>query len=106
MGSKIRRTAGMIECKLASSKRQTAFGPLCLLGHYLAKERVLEPLSSVRIAQETVRYSPTQKLTDALMGILAGCKDHHTRAPPGCSPETTQARDANGCDPRNPPHIP
>ena len=64
----------MIECKLASSKRQTAFGPLCLLGHYLAKERVLEPLSSVRIAQKTVRYSPTQKLTDALMGILAGCK--------------------------------
>jgi hypothetical protein len=64
----------MIECKLASSKRQTAFGPLCLLGHYLAKERVLEPLSSVRIAQKTVRHSPTQKLTDALMGILAGCK--------------------------------
>ena len=37
-------------------------------------ERVLKPLSSVRIAQKTVRHSPPQKLTDALMGILSGCK--------------------------------
>ena len=64
----------MIECKLISSKRQTAFEPLCLLGHYLTKERVLEPLSGIRIAQKTVVHSPTQKLTDALMVILPGCK--------------------------------
>ena len=64
----------MIECKLVSSKRQTAFGPLCLLGHFLTKERVLEPLSSVKIGQKTVRHSPKEKLTDALMGILSGCK--------------------------------
>jgi Transposase DDE domain group 1 len=63
----------MIECKLASSKRQTAFGPLCLLGHYLTKERALEPLSGVKIAQKTVRHSPAHKLTDALIGILSGC---------------------------------
>jgi hypothetical protein len=31
----------MIECKLVSSKTQTAFGPLCLLGHYLTQEGVL-----------------------------------------------------------------
>jgi len=64
----------MIECKLHPSKRQTAFGGLCALGHLLAREEVLEPLSGVKIDQKTVSHSPTQKLTDALMGILSGCK--------------------------------
>jgi hypothetical protein len=64
----------MIECKPLSSKRQTAFGGLCALGHLLAREGALEPLSRVEIAQKTVEHSPQQKLTDALMGILAGCK--------------------------------
>jgi hypothetical protein len=64
----------MIECKLFSSKRQTAFGPLCALGHYyLTKEGVLESLSGIEIAQKTVKHSPTQKLLDALVGILSGC---------------------------------
>ena len=48
----------MLECKLLSSKRQTAFGPLCLLGHLLTQEGVLEPLSGVKITQKTVRHSP------------------------------------------------
>jgi hypothetical protein len=64
----------MIECKLHSSKRQTAFGGLCLLGHLLAREGVLEPLSGVKIDQKTVVHSPAEKLTDALMGMLSGCK--------------------------------
>ncbi len=64
----------MFECKLVSPKTQTAFGPLCLLGHYLSEEEVLKPLSGVRIAQKTVKHSPQQKLLDALMGILSGCK--------------------------------
>ena len=64
----------MIECKLLCSERQTAFGGLCALGHLLAQDGALEPLSGVLIAQKTVRHSPTQKLTDALMGILSGCK--------------------------------
>ena len=64
----------MIECKLVSSETQTAFGPLCLLGHHLSREGVLEPLSGVRIAQKCVGHSPQEKLTDALIGILSGCK--------------------------------
>jgi Transposase DDE domain group 1 len=65
----------MIECRLVSSKRHTVFGGLCVLGRYLTDERVLEPLSSVRIAQKkSVEHSPAQKLTDALIGILCGCK--------------------------------
>jgi hypothetical protein len=64
----------MIECALNSPRTQTAFGPLCLLGHYLTKEGILQPLRGVRIAQKTVKHSPQQKLIDALMGILSGCK--------------------------------
>jgi hypothetical protein len=64
----------MIECKLVSSETQTAFGPLCVLGHHLVQEGVLEPLRSVKIAQKCVRHSPRQKLLDALVGILSGCK--------------------------------
>lgn len=64
----------MIECKPHSSKRQTAYGGLCALGHLLVREGALEPLSGVKVAQKTVEHSPQQKLTDALMGILSGCK--------------------------------
>jgi hypothetical protein len=64
----------MIECKLVSEETQTAFGPLCLLGHYLTQERVLDPLSGVHIAQKTVKHSPQHKLLDAFVGILSGCK--------------------------------
>jgi len=35
---------------------------------------VLEPLCAVQIAQKTLKHSPQQKLLDALMGILSGCK--------------------------------
>jgi hypothetical protein len=34
---------------------------------------VLKPLCGIEIAQKTVKHSPTQKLLDALMGILSGC---------------------------------
>lgn len=64
----------MFECKLVFNETQTAFGPLCLLGHHLTREGVLEPLSQVHIAQKTVKHSPQHKLLDALMGILSGCK--------------------------------
>jgi hypothetical protein len=64
----------MLECKLLDSKRQTAFGPLCLLGHYLSQQGALEPLCGVRIVQKSIKHSPTQKLLHALMGILSGCK--------------------------------
>jgi hypothetical protein len=64
----------MIECALNPPKTQTAFGPLCALGHFLTEEKVLKPLSGVNIDQKTVRHSPTQKLVDALIGMMAGCK--------------------------------
>jgi hypothetical protein len=63
----------MIQCKLGPNETQTAFGPLCAFGHYLTQNRVLEPLEDVAVIQKTVKHSPAQKLTDALIGMLAGC---------------------------------
>jgi hypothetical protein len=54
----------MIECKVHSCRRQTAFGGLCVLGCYLSQEGVLGPLSDVQIDQKTLKHSPAQKLTD------------------------------------------
>lgn len=64
----------MIECKLVCSKTQTAFGPLCLLAEHIRKEEILRDLSRVHINQKSVKHSPQEKLIDALMGILSGCK--------------------------------
>ena len=63
----------MFECSLAPSETQTNHGPLCALGHYLTRNEVLKPLSEVQLPQKTVRHSPAQKLTDALIAILTGC---------------------------------
>jgi len=63
----------MIKCDLSPAKTQTAYGPLCALGHYLRQNRVLQPLEQVHLPQKTIRHSPTEKLLDALIGILAGC---------------------------------
>lgn len=64
----------MIECSLVLDKTQTAFGPLCAFGHHLTLNGVLEPLEQVDVPQKTVRHSPAEKLTDALIGMLAGCE--------------------------------
>jgi hypothetical protein len=76
----------MIECALNPPKTQTAFGPLCALGHFLTEEKVLEPLSGVNIDQKTVRHSPQQKLVDALIGMMAGCTALYEMRTSGCAP--------------------
>ena len=105
----------MFECKLISEETQTAFWLLCLLGHYLTEEEVLEPLSGVNIAQKTVEHSPTQKLIDALVGILSGCKalyEINCRVRPdlplrrafgreGCAEQSTIQRTLNAFTPEN-----
>ena len=47
---------------------------LCLLGQKCQDERLLEPLHKfIKIKQKTVKYSPVDKLTDALLAILLDC---------------------------------
>ena len=55
--------------------RFTARATLVALGYKLKKEKVLQPITEgVKISQKTVKYTPTEKLQDALIGILSGAK--------------------------------
>lgn len=47
---------------------------LCLLGQKCQDDRLLEPLHKfIKIKQKTLKYSPVDKLTDALLAILLDC---------------------------------
>ena len=53
----------------------TSRATLVALGYKLKKKKLLQPIEEcVRISQKTVKYTPTEKLQDALIGILAGSK--------------------------------
>jgi hypothetical protein len=63
----------MIECKLLKEANRFRWA-LRLGTSALARGCPREPLSGVRIEQKSLKHSPANKLTDALMGILSGCK--------------------------------
>jgi hypothetical protein len=65
---------------------------------------VLKPLSSVHIVQKSIKHSPTQKLIDALMGILSGCKALYKIDMSGCAPmRRSKEPSAGSVVPINPP---
>ncbi len=63
----------MTEFELKPLEPLTGFAPLCALGYYLTDRKILDPLHQVEIPQKTVDHTPTEKLLDCLVGILAGC---------------------------------
>jgi hypothetical protein len=57
------------------STMTTSRASLCALGEYLKRHCFFAPLrEQVQIPQKTVRYRPSDKLLDGLMGILCGAK--------------------------------
>ena len=53
----------------------TSRASLCALGEYLKRHCVFAPLvEQVQILQKQVRYRPSDKLLDGLLGILCGAK--------------------------------
>lgn len=53
----------------------TPHATLAALGALIQQQRILDPIRHcVQIAQKTIRHSPTDKLIDALIGILAGAQ--------------------------------
>ena len=54
---------------------------LAVLGRQMCKLKVFEPIvQEVKIAQKIVRYSPSEKLLDAWLAILAGAGCGYDRA--------------------------
>jgi hypothetical protein len=55
------------------STMTTSRASLCALGEYLKRHCFFAPLrEQVQVPQKTVRYCPTEKLLDGLLGILCG----------------------------------
>lgn len=52
----------------------TQFAPVAFLSSYYQQHKVLEPLGQVAIAMKTVDHSPTSKLNQVFLSILAGCR--------------------------------
>jgi hypothetical protein len=53
----------------------TGQASLAAFGVLIQQQRLLEPIrATVQIAQKTIQHSPTDKLIDALIGMLAGAK--------------------------------
>ena len=53
----------------------TPHASLVAIGALIQERRILEPIrQNVQIAQKTIQHSPTDKLLDALIEILAGAQ--------------------------------
>ncbi len=52
----------------------THYAQLALLSAHYQSNQVLKPLEMVDVAMKTVRYSPTSKLQQVFLSILAGCE--------------------------------
>jgi hypothetical protein len=62
-----------IEFGLTDEWTNTNYAPLAALSVLYQQEKRLHPLESVKIAMKTRDFTPTAKLSQVLISILAGC---------------------------------
>jgi len=63
-----------IEWGLTDELCNTQYAPLAALCAHYQQNQVLAPLQAVQIEQKKRYFSPTDKLTQVFLSILAGCK--------------------------------
>lgn len=63
-----------LEFGLTDSQINTQYAPLAALSAHYQHENMLEPLLRVPIAQKKRDFTPTDKLLQAWVSVLAGCK--------------------------------
>lgn len=62
-----------IEIGLADEPTNTRYAPLAALSAHYQQYSTLEPLAQVQIPMKMRDFSPSSKLTQVLLSILAGC---------------------------------
>ena len=62
-----------LEFGLTTEIFNTQYAPLAVLLAYYRQENVLQPLENVSVKMKTRHFSPTDKLEQVLVSILAGC---------------------------------
>src|SRR5919205_4468853 len=98
------------------STMTTGRASLCALGEYLKRQCFFAPLrEQVEVPQKTVRYRPSDKLLDGLLGILCGAKTisqsnitirldravQRAFGRTGCAEQSTIARTLRACTAAN-----
>jgi len=63
-----------LEFGLTTETFNTQYAPLAVLLAYFRQEQVLQPLENVAVKMKTRQFSPTDKLEQVLISILAGCE--------------------------------
>lgn len=64
-----------VQISLCSTTRHCSFVPLAVVGYCLTRSGLLKPLwSELDFDLKTCEHSPTDKLQDVLVAILAGCR--------------------------------
>lgn len=64
-----------VQISLERSTRECRFVPLAVLGYCLTRSGLLKPLwSPLDLDLKTFEHTPTEKLQDVLVAILAGCR--------------------------------
>jgi hypothetical protein len=63
-----------IEWGLTDEFCNTQYAPLAALCAHYQQNQVLAPLQAVQIEQKKRKFSPTDKLTQVFLSVLAGCK--------------------------------
>lgn len=63
-----------LEFDLTTETFNTQYAPLAVLLAYYRQEQVLQPLENVIVKMKTRQFSPTDKLEQVLVSILAGCQ--------------------------------
>lgn len=64
----------LIEFGLTDSDFNTQYAPLAVLIHHYQQSQRLKPLKKVKIDMKTVKFTPSDKLEQVLVSILAGCE--------------------------------
>lgn len=68
-------TFTMTKSTLSKQKMHSQHALLCLIGQKAQELNLLEPLHKlIKIDQKTLRHSPTEKLTDAMLAIACGAE--------------------------------
>lgn len=64
-----------VKIELETVQNQCSFVPLAVIGYCLTTSKFLQPVwDELTLGMKTIRHSPTEKLQDVIVAIMAGCQ--------------------------------
>jgi hypothetical protein len=66
-----------LELGLTDHQINTQYAPLAVLSAHYQHQNMLKPLTEVVVTQKKRDFTPTDKLIQALLSVLAGCESQY-----------------------------